>query len=464
MENRSASALLSEELQRRFEELVRKSYGQKSEEEIGEFEELRRQFEELLRQFEELLRNADRDINEFPAKDRLIADLFHKHENMLYMSIVSRYWLHSIMKPPSQSRLDNSDSKVNALAVLMIHKGVDAWNQWRAENPNVIPDLGRASLRGAYLARANLRGANLEKSDLAGAILIQADLQGARLDGANLAGANCRLANFQRASLVETMMRSTRFDGTDLRKAELTECDLSEANLRRADLSKSRLTSVDLSYSDLIETNLEYANLLDCRVYAASVWGVNLQGATQSNLVITAIDEPTITVDDLEVAQFIYLLLNNEKIRDVIDTVARKVVLILGRFTPERKAVLEAIREELRKRDYVPVLFDFDKPAARNITETVRTLAHLSRFIIADLTDPSSIPQELYAIIPTLAVPVQPVIEQGNRAYSMFVDLGTTYHWVLPIHEYQSTNDLLASLGSAVIAPAEAKAKELEKR
>jgi hypothetical protein len=39
--------------------------------------------------------------------------------------------------------------------------------------------------------------------------------------------------------------------------------------------------------------------------------------------------------------------------------------LILGRFSvPERKAVLDALRDELRKsgRGYVPVVFDFEKP------------------------------------------------------------------------------------------------------
>src|SRR5436305_12152586 len=87
-----------------------------------------------------------------------------------------------------------------------------------------------------------------------------------------------------------------------------------------------------------------------------------------------------------------YLLLNNPKIRDVIDTIAKKAVLILGRFTPERKAVLDALREELRIHGYLPILFDFDKPGSQDLTETVSTLAHLSRFIIVDLTGPSSVP------------------------------------------------------------------------
>jgi hypothetical protein len=104
---------------------------------------------------------------------------------------------------------------------------------------------------------------------------------------------------------------------------------------------------------------------------------------------------PTITVDNIEVAQLIYLMLHNEKIPDVTDALTSKVVLILGRITDERKAVLDALREELRRRNYLPILFDFNVPAARDITETISLLARMARFIIADLTDPSSIPKEL---------------------------------------------------------------------
>ena len=106
--------------------------------------------------------------------------------------------------------------------------------------------------------------------------------------------------------------------------------------------------------------------------------------------------------DNIEVAQFVYLLLHNEKIRDVIDTIGKKAVLILGRFTAERKAVLDALREELRKRDYLPILFDFDVPATRDITETVSLLARMARFVVADITDARSIPQELSVIVPDL--------------------------------------------------------------
>ena len=113
---------------------------------------------------------------------------------------------------------------------------------------------------------------------------------------------------------------------------------------------------------------------------------------------------PEITVDNIEVAQFIYLMLHNQKIRDVIDTITSKAVLILGRFTDERKAVLDALREELRKRNYLPILFDFNVPATRDITETISLLARMARFVVVDITDAKSVPMELIDDCSSLAV------------------------------------------------------------
>ena len=85
-------------------------------------------------------------------------------------------------------------------------------------------------------------------------------------------------------------------------------------------------------------------------------------------------------------------------------------------------------------------------------------------YLIADITEPRSIPQELQAIVPHLAVPVQPLILEGSTGeYAMFQDL-SKYQWVLPIHQYKDITYLLDSLGEKVIAPAESKAQELEKR
>src|SRR5215471_14876460 len=87
----------------------------------------------------------------------------------------------------------------------------------------------------------------------------------------------------------------------------------------------------------------------------------------------------------------------------------------------------------------------------------------MARFIIADLTDPSSIPKELEAIVPGLAVPVQPLLEGLAKPYAMFKDYWK-YDWVLPPYRYEGLPPLLATLGEKVIGPAEAKVKALEEK
>jgi hypothetical protein len=87
----------------------------------------------------------------------------------------------------------------------------------------------------------------------------------------------------------------------------------------------------------------------------------------------------------------------------------------------------------------------------------------MARFIIVDMTDPSSIPKELEAIVPHLAVPVQPLLEGASRPYAMFKDYWK-YDWVLPPHRYEGLATLLASIAENVIAPAEAKVNALQER
>jgi len=126
--------------------------------------------------------------------------------------------------------------------------------------------------------------------------------------------------------------------------------------------------------------------------------------------------------------------------------------------------VLDAIREKLRQRDYLPVLFDFERPTSKSVTETVSLLAHMARFVVADITDAKSIPQELMRIVPSLpTVPVQPLLLASQHEYSMFTDF-RLYPWVLEPTLYTDQEALLAQLDEKVIAPAEAKAKELTRK
>jgi hypothetical protein len=353
--------------------------------------------------------------------------------------------------------------------VALLKQGVDAWNKWRHENPDISPDLSeedlsQEDLRKANLSKANLREAYLRGAWLMGADLRNADLWKADLSMARLSEAYLTGANLWDADLWQADLWKADLTGANLSRAKLREAYVKGANLGGANLSEAYLRGATLVAAVLLDTNLTGADLTGCRIYGISAWGLKLDGETkQQNLIITPKDEPEITVDNIEVAQFIYLMLHNQKIRDVIDTITSKAVLILGRFTDERKAVLDALREELRKRNYVPIMFDFSVPATRDITETVSLLARMARFIIADLTDPSSIPKELEAIVPSLAVPIQPLLEGASRPYAMFKDYWK-YDWVLPVYRYEGLGPLLANLAEKVIAPAEGKVKGLQEK
>ena len=386
------------------------------------------------------------------------------------------------------------------------------WNDWLAQQraASLPIDLSRADLVGADLCCVDLSGANLSGADLSNAHLSGANLSGANLHGAIIAGADMDCVNLTRADLTAADVRcacvaqsdltrailvkanlsradfsnaelaeadlsevigtSADFNGAclfaarifnaSLKAANLTKADLSWANLSRTDLTGSLLIEADLSFVQMIQTNFTSAVLERARVYGISAWDVCVDDADMSNLTITRCGEQNITVDNLKIAQFIYLLLNNKEVRHVIETVTSKAVLILGRFTAERKRVLDALREELRKHDYVPLLFDFDKPGSLDLTETISTLAHMSRFVIADITDAKSIPQELGRIVPSLpSVPVQPLLLASEFEYSMFEHF-RRFPWVLRTFQYESLEHAIENLYEKVIAPAEAKAVE----
>ena len=323
------------------------------------------------------------------------------------------------------------------------------------------PDLREANLNGAKLGFADLIDA-----DLNGAELIAADLRGARLSGARLTGANLSRANLVRADLLQANLDGANLSGADLQDADLSGADLGAADLKRALLIRTNLSGADLSATRLLRTNLIGATLTDCRIYGASAWDVVLTTETkQHGLIITHPEDPEVTVDDLEVAQFVYLLLHNEKLRKVIDTVGKKGVLLLGRFTEGRVEVLERLRDELRKRGYLPIVFNFAKPETKDFTETVRLLAGLSKFVIADLSSPKSAPYELGAIVSQTMIPFQPIISEDDTPFSMLQDLWINHpdRVFQPIH-YSSVDALIASLDEKIIRPAEARFVELLKR
>lgn len=350
-----------------------------------------------------------------------------------------------------------------------------------------VPLGNAASLRKAHFVHADLSGVNLRNTDLREADLTGSDLTGADLTGAQInrkkrgpmrAGMLGSLSaaaadDLRPAILRNACLRGAILEGVDLSWMDLTGTTLIGVNLTAANLTGINFTNqnleaailsgADLSFTMLARTNLKRATLIGCRIHGLAAWSVMLDQAKQHDLVITAPEEPAVTVDDLELGQFIYLLLRNERIRSAIDTITSRVVLILGSFSAERKRVLDRLREELRGPGFglVPIIFDFPKPESKDLTGTVQTLAHMARFIVVDLTDPSSVPHELATIVPDLSTtPVLPLRRTGSPEYALFQDYHRRYKWVLGTHEYHDVSSLIPSL-PALIASADKLVKEL---
>jgi hypothetical protein len=139
---------------------------------------------------------------------------------------------------------------------------------------------------------------------------------------------------------------------------------------------------------------------------------------------------------------------------------ARRSVLILGRFGDRRKPVLQAVSDRLKRAGggeggYQPILFDFDRPPDRDLTESVLGLAGLSRFIVADLTEPRGVPAELQQIVPNLpSVPVKPLLQAGHEPYANFENIARR-DGVLPPFVYRDIGHLMARFETSVIRPAE---------
>lgn len=173
----------------------------------------------------------------------------------------------------------------NSEHLALLAQGAQTFNQWRAHNPGLTPDLSGADLNSANLNQVNLRGAilsgadlewaHLQGADLREATLVGASLQGAFLGGADLRGAKGSWLAFNQGggSWVDRH-GSASSHGVNLRGAHLEEADLREADLREADLYGASLVGADLRRADLRSANLEQANVTgvrfchDCRQQA----------------------------------------------------------------------------------------------------------------------------------------------------------------------------------------------------
>ncbi|MGY6530572.1 MAG: pentapeptide repeat-containing protein [Cyanobacterium sp.] len=183
-------------------------------------------------------------------------------------------------------------------ATLLTSNSVFEWNQWRKENPDIIP---------------NLSGIDLTKQDLRNINLSWAILVNANLTGVNLSNANCRNANFQGANLTETIIDNSNFSKANMvntklaksyiNKTDFSGADLSQSNLSRANLIECYLIKANLKLGILTESNLSnsyliQANLMDAKLVNSNLNNVDLSNANAIGTDFMKADLTGVTIED----------------------------------------------------------------------------------------------------------------------------------------------------------------------
>ena len=134
----------------------------------------------------------------------------------------------------------------------ILKRGVQVWNQWRLEHPDIRPDLSDVdqSASNRYIRGVPMDGANLREVNLADTWLKYQSLKNTDLRGANLSRAYLRLADLQ---------------GADLSDANLQDATFDQARLEGANLSKTQLWRTSFFEAFLMRANVGEANVIHCK-------------------------------------------------------------------------------------------------------------------------------------------------------------------------------------------------------
>jgi len=236
-------------------------------------------------------------------------------------------------------------------------------------------------------------------------------------------------------------IQDSTFDGVYFDDGDFSRADFSNCHFLNCHFNKTIFTDANFFEATFINCNLNRVNLTNTNfmvkevsetvIYGISAWDIQIsQESKQSKLVIEktydlysdiiAQGRVPLMVDNIELAQFIYYLSNHQKFRDTINILNRKGVLLLGKFKDGGLDRLYKLKDWFADRNYLPMIFDFDRPSGMDYTETIITLSGLSKLVVADLSG-DSVPHELHAILDNFSKPV--IAYYDKSPYSMLKDL-----------------------------------------
>lgn len=311
-------------------------------------------------------------------------------------------------------------SQDNPSEVLL--QGAKIWNAWRQHHPGPLNFAAPRWYDSPGRSGKQVKGRNrldFSEINLSGATIHKAFAEGLNLRNAVFDDTHFEEGDFSRADFAGAEFRNTRFNKTILSGANFDGATFVNCNLNRI---------------NLVGASFRVKEIRETVVYGIAAWDLQTSDHTkQSKLVIERTydlysdfiqqGKVPLMVDDIELAQFVYYLSNHKKMRDTLNILNDKGVLLLGRFKEGGLERLYSIREHLHSMGYMAMIFDFARPDNLSLTETVVTMAGLSKFVVVDLSG-SSVPAELQSVLSQMK---KPILAFGD-AYALFPDVADQTH------------------------------------
>jgi hypothetical protein len=194
--------------------------------------------------------------------------------------------------------------------------------------------------------------------------------------------------------------------------------------------------------------NLAQAILTESRLDETVLSGARQEGIVTSNLALTPSDEAAVLVDDLEMVHLMDALLREPRSRELIARSSLRIALVIGRFPQWRRPHLDAVREELRRSEFAPLAIDLEKPVGPKLRSLIANLAHLARFVIADLAGSRAFAKELQPFSFTLRdLPIQVVMPDGEEPPDL------PGNWAFEPCRYRDTEHLVEIFEREILQP-----------
>ncbi|MBW1298118.1 pentapeptide repeat-containing protein [Aquimarina litoralis] len=275
----------------------------------------------------------------------------------------------------------------------------------------------------------------------------------------------------------ETSFESTTFENCKLIGGGFSELDFKSVdrnniltfktcNFNKSTFCKStKIESVDFEGSSFVKTTFSACNLSNSKFYGTNVWDITIDNTTkQNNLIIhdtRGLLTNRIIVCDIEVAHIINLLCSNDKFSNLTSESQSKFILILGRFGVNKEN-LEKLKDKIiQDTNYSPIVFDWNNDKSNlDFIETIVFLSGFAKFIVADISNPKSVPAELQAILSNIMLPVFPIMHESDSEYAVFTSI-KKYQWVYNLIVYDNFEKIIDKFEKAILYPAEKMCKDI---